>query len=40
VVDFAGGNKTAAIWLTGPASTDADNKDSRSADAEGFGVLA
>jgi 5,6,7,8-tetrahydromethanopterin hydro-lyase len=36
VVDFAGGENSAAIWLTGPASPDAVNKDSRLQQARAF----
>jgi len=31
MVDFGGGENSAAIWLTGPANPDAVNKDSRCA---------
>jgi 5,6,7,8-tetrahydromethanopterin hydro-lyase len=36
VVDFTGGENSAAIWLTGPASPDAVNKDSRLQQARAF----
>src|SRR5258708_28962525 len=36
VVDFGGGENSAAIWLTGPANPDAVNKDSRLQGAPAF----
>jgi len=40
VVDFGGGENSAAIWLTGPANPDAVNKDSRLQGAPAFCMRA